>query len=90
MLELSVRLVIGCIIMHAVLFHDFLPPSSVKDMMTMPYEAGADGMLLWGHPDGESLSDGPSLPLLCPPLSHRVSDLYLLPCMSCGTSMPIC
>jgi hypothetical protein len=51
MLELSVRLVIGC--MHAVLFHDFLPPSSVKDMMTLPYEAGADGVLLWGHPDGE-------------------------------------
>ena len=36
-----------------VLFHDFLPASSVEDMMTVPYEAGADGVLLWGHPDGK-------------------------------------
>lgn len=33
------------------MFHAFLPKDSVRDMIELVYQAGGDGVLLWGHPD---------------------------------------
>jgi hypothetical protein len=32
-------------------FHAFLAKDSVQDMIELVYQAGGDGVLLWGHPD---------------------------------------